>query len=154
MAESWASSLATRKSMQSNRSKDTKPELALRKQLHALGLRYRVCVRPIPRCGERLTSCSGQPMSLSKSAVASGTAALSTTERPAANSGYWSEKVQRNKRRDAENEQRLCDAGWLLVSVWEHEDPIEASERIAAIVRQRRKPTGRRLKRVPSACRL
>jgi DNA mismatch endonuclease, patch repair protein len=55
---------------------------------------------------------------------------------PAANSGYWSEKIQRNMRRDAENEQRLYDAGWVLVTVWEHEDPIEASRKIAAIVRE------------------
>ena len=46
--ESWASSPATRKSMQANRSRDTMPELALRKALHAMGLRYRVCARPIP----------------------------------------------------------------------------------------------------------
>ena len=43
--ESWASSAATRKSMQANRSRDTKPELALRRALHAMGLRY-PCVRP------------------------------------------------------------------------------------------------------------
>ena len=39
-------------------------------------------------------------------------------------------------RRDAENEQRLYDAGWVLVTVWEHEDPVEASRKISAIVRE------------------
>ena len=45
---------ATRKAMQGNRSRDTKPELALRSVLHRRGLRYRVCSRPLP--GLRLTA--------------------------------------------------------------------------------------------------
>lgn len=101
-----------------------------RSNLHALGLRYRVCARP-------LTSCSGQPVSPWRFAVASGTDARSTTA-PSASSGYWTEKVQRNQQRDAENELRLRDAGWHLEVVWEHEDLLQASQRIAAIVRQRR----------------
>ena len=47
MAESWASSAGVRASMQSNKGRDTKPEVALRSAVHALGLRYRVSVRPI-----------------------------------------------------------------------------------------------------------
>ena len=43
-----ASNDGVRKSMQSNRGRDTKPELALRRAVHALGLRYRVSVRPLP----------------------------------------------------------------------------------------------------------
>jgi DNA mismatch endonuclease, patch repair protein len=138
MAESWASSPATRKSMQSNRSRDTKPELALRKQLHALGLRYRVCARPIP--GVRRTAD-----------IVFGPARVAVEVRgcfwhgcpehyraPSANSGYWTDKVQRNQRRDSENEQRLCDAGWHLEVVWEHEDSLQACHRIAEIVYQRR----------------
>src|SRR2546423_997898 len=50
MAEtaSWASSPAARKVMLGNRCRDTKPELAVRRLLHAAGLRYRVAVRPEP----------------------------------------------------------------------------------------------------------
>jgi DNA mismatch endonuclease (patch repair protein) len=58
---------------------------------------------------------------------------------PAANATYWTEKVTRNQRRDAENEQRLRDAGWLLVVVREHEDPIEADRWTAAMVHERRR---------------
>ena len=43
----WASSPATRKVMQGNRSRDTKPELAVRRAVHALGLRYRVAQQPL-----------------------------------------------------------------------------------------------------------
>src|SRR5690606_9946967 len=38
---SWASSPAVRNVMRGNRSRDTRPELALRSAVHALGLRYR-----------------------------------------------------------------------------------------------------------------
>ena len=44
---SWASSAANRKSMRGNRSRDTTPELTLRKMLHAAGLRYRVHRAPL-----------------------------------------------------------------------------------------------------------
>ena len=44
---SWASDEATRKKMQGNRSRDTKPELLVRSVLHRRGLRYRVDQRPL-----------------------------------------------------------------------------------------------------------
>jgi DNA mismatch endonuclease (patch repair protein) len=138
MVDSWATSPATRKSMQANRSRDTKPELALRRQLHALGLRYRVCVRPIPA----VRSTADIVFRPARVAVeVQGCFWHGCPEHyraPAGNSSYWSEKVQRNMRRDADNEQRLRDAGWLLVSVWEHEDPHMAAARVAGIVLQRR----------------
>ncbi len=45
---SGASTPATRKSMVGNKARDTKPELAVRRLLHAAGLRYRVSARPEP----------------------------------------------------------------------------------------------------------
>ncbi len=45
---SWATSAATRRAMQANRRRDTRPELAIRHLLHARGLRYRVDARPLP----------------------------------------------------------------------------------------------------------
>jgi DNA mismatch endonuclease (patch repair protein) len=124
--------------MQSNRSRDTKPELALRKRLHALGLRYRVCARPIPE----VRSTADIVFRSARVAVeVRGCFWHGCPEHyraPAANATYWSEKVQRNMRRDAENEQRLQDAGWLPVSVWEHEDPHAAAARVADVVLERR----------------
>src|SRR5262245_52813891 len=46
--ESWATSLGARRTMQSNRGRDTGPELVLRSELHSRGLRFRVNYRPIP----------------------------------------------------------------------------------------------------------
>src|SRR5690242_1595504 len=44
---SWASSEGVRASMRANRGRDTAPELAVRRAVHRLGLRYRVSARPI-----------------------------------------------------------------------------------------------------------
>lgn len=140
---SWASSVATRKSMQANRSRDTGPELALRRALYSLGLRYRVCARPIP--GVRRTAD-----------VVFGPAQVAVEVRgcfwhgcpehyraPSSNVSYWAEKVDRNRRRDEENARRLHEAGWVLEVVWEHEDMPAASRRIAALVGERREATRR-----------
>jgi DNA mismatch endonuclease, patch repair protein len=138
MVESWASSAATRRSMQGNRSRDTQPELALRRALHALGLRYRVCARPI--AGVRRTAdVVFRPARVAVEVRGCFWHGCPDHYRaPSSNVDYWSEKVRRNQRRDEENAQRLRDAGWVLEIVWEHEDPVQASQRVAALVRERR----------------
>ncbi|SEG94106.1 T/G mismatch-specific endonuclease [Thermomonospora echinospora] len=124
--------------MQSNKSRDTKPEMALRRAAHALGLRYRVSARPLAairrtadmvftkvKVAVFLDGCfwHGCPEHHTKSAT---------------NAEYWAEKVQRNRDRDAETDRLLAEAGWLVIRVWEHEDPIEAAEHIAEQVHARR----------------
>jgi DNA mismatch endonuclease (patch repair protein) len=58
---------------------------------------------------------------------------------PATNTDYWGPKLARNTERDRETDQALANAGWLSVRVWEHEDPNEAAERVAKLVRERRR---------------
>jgi DNA mismatch endonuclease (patch repair protein) len=59
--------------------------------------------------------------------------------RPAtSNEGYWHSKIAGNRARDAETEQWLTEAGWLVLVVWEHEDTSAAAERISSAVRGRR----------------
>ena len=48
VAESWASSEHARRTMRANRSRDTGPELAVRRHVFAMGLRYRVDYPPLP----------------------------------------------------------------------------------------------------------
>jgi len=56
----------------------------------------------------------------------------------ATNAEYWAEKVRHN-REDAATDRLLREAGRLSVRIWEHEAPHEAAERIAAVVRSRRR---------------
>jgi DNA mismatch endonuclease (patch repair protein) len=56
-------------------------------------------------------------------------------QRPRTNSGYWGPKISRNVERDHEQTARLEAAGWTVIRVWEHEDPVIAADRISAILR-------------------
>jgi DNA mismatch endonuclease (patch repair protein) len=53
---------------------------------------------------------------------------------PATNTGYWSEKVRRNRERDLDTDERLIESGWTVFRAWEHEDPIEVAHRVIEIV--------------------
>ncbi len=129
--------------MQANRSRDTKPELALRQALHAMGLRYRVCARPVPDI-PRAVDVVFRPARVA--VEVRGCFWHGCPEhyrRPKANEGYWSAKVARNLARDVDTERRLEAAGWLLIVVWEHEDPREVAAKVAALVLQRRPDSAR-----------
>ena len=124
--------------MQANRSRDTKPELALRRAVHALGLRYRVCARPLPNI-RRTADLVFRPSRVAVEVRGCFWHGCPEHYRqPASNTTYWAAKVERNMARDAEIAKLLADAGWLLLMVWEHEDPNEAAQRIAQVVRERR----------------
>ncbi|MGV0905970.1 very short patch repair endonuclease [Mycobacterium novum] len=137
MADSWASSPAVRTNMQSNKGRDTRPELALRSAVHALGLRYRVSVRPLK--GLRRTA----DLVFTRARVAvfldgcfwHGCPEHHTVA--VTNAKYWADKVHGNRARDRETDQRLIEAGWVSIRVWEHEDPHEAAERIKVVVAAR-----------------
>jgi len=138
MAESWASSPEARARMQSNKSRDTKPELALRSAVHARGLRYRVSAKPL--AGVRRTADLVFPRA--KVAVfLDGCFWHGCPEHhtvASANAKFWADKVDGNRRRDRDTDGRLAEAGWVSVRVWEHEDASEAARRVEEIVRARR----------------
>lgn len=138
MDESWASSPGVRASMQSNKGRDTKPEVALRSAAHAAGLRYRVSIRPLSNL--RRTADLVFP----KARVAvfldgcfwHGCPEHHTVA--VTNAKFWADKVEGNRRRDRDTDRRLAEAGWASVRIWEHEDPIDAAQRIREIVVARR----------------
>jgi DNA mismatch endonuclease (patch repair protein) len=135
-----ASSEGVRKSMRANKGRDTKPELALRRAAHALGLRYRVSTRPLPE----LRRTADMVFTGARVAVfVDGCFWHGCPEHHSVavtNGAYWAEKVRRNRERDAETNAALERAGWLAVRVWEHEDLEAAAVEIAATVRRRRRP--------------
>jgi DNA mismatch endonuclease (patch repair protein) len=55
---------------------------------------------------------------------------------PRTNAHYWRAKLERNVERDKRNSAALEAAGWTLIVVWEHEDPVHAADRIEAAVRR------------------
>ncbi len=114
----------------------TKPELALRKLLHARGLRYRVDA-PLPIEDIRRRA----DLLFTKKHVAVFVdgcywhACPIHGTKPKANGAWWAEKLIANVERDRDTDRRLRDLGWEVVRVWEHEDPAEAADRVEAVVR-------------------
>ena len=104
--------------------KDTKPELLLRRELHALGLRYRVNLRGLP----------GTPdVAFTRAKIAvfvDGCFWHCCPEHgvlPKANREWWREKFDRTVIRDRLKDEELRSLGWVVVHVWEHEDPTLAA---------------------------
>jgi DNA mismatch endonuclease, patch repair protein len=140
---SWASSQGVRKSMQANTGRDTKPEVALRRAVHALGLRYYVNRRPI-RSVRRTADLMFPRARLAvflDGCFWHGCPAHHTVAKT--NAAFWAEKVATNRRRDADTNARLSDAGWTVVRIWEHEDVSAAAARVAATLAELRENTER-----------
>ncbi|MCY3661614.1 MAG: very short patch repair endonuclease [bacterium] len=132
--ESWASSAGTRKSMQANRNRDTRPELAVRSAVHRRGIRFRVSVRPEPEFARTAD------LVLRKTRIAvfvdgcfwHGCRAHHT--QPTTNSRFWADKIARNIERDADTTAYLRQAGWTVLRFWEHEDPEAVADQVQAAV--------------------
>ncbi len=136
--ESWATSEAVRRNMQANKRRDTKPELAVRRLLHAGGLRFRVDFPPVPTLRRRAD------VVFTRARVAvfiDGCFWHGCPEHrvaPKSNADYWRVKIATNQGRDADTDTRLVEAGWTVVRIWEHEDPVGAAAQVTAMVQARR----------------
>ncbi|MGC4152417.1 MAG: very short patch repair endonuclease [Propionicimonas sp.] len=123
--------------MQANRSRDTGPELAVRKRLHAMGLRYRVDFRPEPGLRRKadVVFTRARVAVFIDGCFWHGCPVHSTA--PVAHAEWWSQKLQRNVERDRDTDQRLREAGWTVLRIWEHEDPDAAAALVADLIRNR-----------------
>lgn len=121
--------------MQGNRSRDTAPELAVRKLVHRMGLRYRVNARPLPT----LRRTADLVFTRRRVAVfIDGCFWHGCPEHhraPSANSDYWTAKVARNRARDAATDETLAAAGWTVLRFWAHQPPGEVASVVGAVVR-------------------
>jgi DNA mismatch endonuclease, patch repair protein len=123
--------------MRGNRNRDTRPELAVRSAVHALGLRYRVAARPIVgvRRSADLVFRGRRVAVFVDGCYWHGCPDHFTM--PRTNVAYWSAKIERNRERDAETDALLADAGWTVVRVWEHEDPRQGADRVREVLVRR-----------------
>lgn len=116
----------------------TKPEIALRRELHRRGLRFRVNVGGLP----------GRPdivFTRAKVAVfVDGCFWHRCPDHatfPRNNADWWRLKLERNVVRDRAKDAALRDLGWSVLHVWEHESADVAADRVEAEWRRRRDPT-------------
>ncbi len=116
--------------------KDTSPEVRMRSALHRKGLRFRKHVKELP----------GKPdIVFSKARVVVFVDGdfwhgyrLPAWENKI--SDFWKEKISKNRERDAENDRRLCEMGWTVIRLWQHEvqkDFENCIERVHAILKEK-----------------
>lgn len=128
--------------MQAQRRRDTDVEMELRSRLHAMGLRYRVDVAPLPGMRSRADIVFGP----SRVAVfVDGCFWHGCPEHmtwPKANADWWRTKIEANRERDRQTDERLVSAGWLPIRVWQHDDLGKRAREIARVVNRRRSLSG------------
>ena len=130
--ESWASSPRVRRSMQSNRPRNTAPEVALRSALHRAGLRFFKHRRPITglRCEADIIFPGPRLVVFVDGCFWHGCPQHATF--PKTNAEWWARKLQATRQRDLDNERALTAGGWTVLRVWEHEATTDAVARIRA----------------------
>lgn len=105
-----------------NRRTDTKPEVALRSELHRRGLRFRKD-HPIRVEGRRPIRPDVVFTRARVAVFVDGCFWHRCPKHgndPRSNSSYWGPKLARNVERDREVNTRLAAAGWRVVRIWEH----------------------------------
>jgi DNA mismatch endonuclease, patch repair protein len=115
--------------------RDTGPELAIRRMLHAAGERYRVNY-PVPGLRRRTIDIAFTKAKLA--VFVDGCFWHGCPDHrsvPASNREWWTEKLSRNRERDLTTTSALELAGWRVVRCWEHDSVDEAVGRIQTELR-------------------
>lgn len=115
-------------------SRDTAPELLLRRAVHALGLRFRLQRRLAPGCRPDLLLV-GRRVAVFVDGCFWHGCPVHGRSRPwtGPNALLWEQKMARNKERDVRSNALAEEAGYRVLRVWECEvaaDPGEAAQRV------------------------
>lgn len=106
-----------RKNMQAIRSRDTAPEVHVRKALFSLGLRYRLCVRELP--GKPDLVFTRQRAVVFVHGCFWHGHACHLHKMPATRTEFWASKISANMSRDQLQLAALQASGWRVALVWE-----------------------------------
>jgi len=117
---------------------DTAPEVALRKELYRRGIRYRVDYQLPLRGVRRRADIAFMAVRIAvfvDGCYWHGCPVHATW--PTASADWWRAKLEGNVRRDRDTDQRLAEAGWISLRIWEHDNPIAAADRVESALRTR-----------------
>lgn len=98
------------------RSKDTKPELIVRRYLYHRGYRYRKNVKGLPSTPDIVLRKYGVVIFI-HGCFWHGHEVDGHI--PHSNSEFWKKKIERNKIRDERNKEKLKRMGWSVITIWE-----------------------------------
>lgn len=130
--------------MLGNRRVDTKPEILVRRELHARGLRYRVdhTIRHSGTWTRPDVVFTRWKVAVYVDGCFWHGCPLHGTQ-PAANRGYWSAKIVRNRSRDRRTGAALREMGWCVLRFWEHTPPGEVADLVELVLSNRRNTVAR-----------
>ena len=104
--------------MQAVKSKNTAPELFVRRFLHVRGYRYRLHKRELPGCPDLVFS-GRKKVIFVNGCFWHGHGCAHGGRVPKSNTQYWTAKVARNRARDAGSRKQLRAQGWNVLVLWE-----------------------------------
>ena len=106
--------------MQAVKSRDTTPEMIVRRMLHAAGYRYRLHVISLPGCPDIVFPARRKVLFIN-GCFWHGHTCLRGSRVPKANWQYWKKKIARNRERDSHSLEALEALGWRVLTLWECE---------------------------------
>ena len=135
------------KNMAAIRSKDTKPEMIVRRGLWKRGFRYRLNHKRLPghpdlvlrkyRTCIFVNGCFWHGHGVALPQIDNGQLTIDNSaccKIPKTNREFWVAKIRRNKERDKEEKHRLAAMGWHCITVWECElKPTKREETLDSI---------------------
>lgn len=115
--------------MSAVKGKDTKPEILVRKWLHAAGYRFRLHVKELPGKPD-IVLPKYKTVIFVNGCFWHQHQGCPHAKLPATNKEFWEDKLRKNAERDARNYQELRAMGWKVRIIWEcevnkiHNQPI------------------------------
>lgn len=106
--------------MAANKSRNTKPELAVRRILHAMGFRFRLHRKDLPGCPDVVLP-KYKTVILINGCFWHQHTGCKLASKPSTRQDFWEAKLSRNVERDSENIAKLTALGWRVIVVWECE---------------------------------
>ncbi|WP_406135846.1 very short patch repair endonuclease [Streptomyces albidoflavus] len=119
--------------LRGRRSRDTRPEGALRHAVHRLGLRYRLQRRVAPRCTADFVLPPHHVAVFVDGCFRHGCPVHGPKALRGPNASLWTAKIETNRARDLRNTEAATDAGWSVVRIWECEVRSSVSAEQAAL---------------------
>ncbi len=104
--------------MASVKSRDTTPEMRVRRLVHAQGLRFRLHRKDLPGKPD-LTFPRLKKVIFVHGCFWHGHDGCEGSKRPASNTKYWNKKLDKNKNRDKVIQKKLRAEGWTPLIIWE-----------------------------------
>lgn len=100
------------------RSKNSRPEMVVRKLVFAQGYRYRLHVRDLPGCPDLVFRKRGKVIFV-HGCFWHRHAGCALARLPKSRVDFWTPKLEGNRKRDQRNKRALAKRGWKMLTIWE-----------------------------------